>query len=462
MLTQIIPSFVILTAYLVMLIMAVIFYRRWKTSEYGFLAITLAANVLVFSSYGLFLLSQEEPSVRSFTTILGTTSIMTIAGLYRFFKPKKHKEFLFILIGTGLLFLLGLISTFVNGLSIFVMLLDIVACGAFIYWMTRELPKRKLFIAAVGTAGFSYLMNVLFIAANTYFFHHLFLLGQFLFCLIAILIFFDRIVDMVYAVSYKSVTDGLTGLYYKSFFVKKVDEAVQGKQPATVIFSDIDNFKQVNDTQGHLVGDQILKLVGQIMKEVCQEIGIAGRYGGEEIVGLITDSKADPSVIAERFRSRVEQESGAIYPVTVSVGYSSRTNHIESGEQLIHQADDALYLAKTSGKNKVVNYADDRSEHQDQFASVPLQELIVEAETAHSFSGESEVEPKPIFEQAPAEADEEDVALRELEQEGFTETVQEIEETKHDGDFPGSDLFNKPALVEVPKKTFKNPFRKDE
>ena len=51
----------------------------------------------------------------------------------------------------------------------------------------------------------------------------------------------------------------------------------------------------------------------------------------------------------------------------------------------------------------------------------------------------------------PAEADEEDVALRELEQEGFTETVQEIEETRHDGDFSGSGLFNKPALVEVPK-----------
>ena len=66
--------------------------------------------------------------------------------------------------------------------------------------------------------------------------------------------------------------------------MKKVDEAVQSKQPVAVIFSDIDNFKQVNDTQGHLVGDQILKLVGQIMKEVCQEIGIAGRYGEKRLL----------------------------------------------------------------------------------------------------------------------------------------------------------------------------------
>ncbi|MBO9607463.1 MAG: GGDEF domain-containing protein [Paenibacillaceae bacterium] len=166
------------------------------------------------------------------------------------------------------------------------------------------------------------------------------------------MILFERVVELLQASYTKSITDGLTGLYNRRYFTGQVNHYVDHGVAVTILFSDIDNFKKLNDTQGHQRGDEALKHVAHIMRECCQEFGICGRYGGEEMVALITDPEADIDALAEMVRERVEQEAG----VTVSIGYSSSRKGI-SGETLLKQADEAMYKAKTSGKNKVVRYA---------------------------------------------------------------------------------------------------------
>lgn len=173
-----------------------------------------------------------------------------------------------------------------------------------------------------------------------------------LYFLCLFMILFERVVELLHASYTKSITDGLTGLYNRRYFTGQVNHYVDHGVPVTILFSDIDNFKKLNDTLGHQRGDEALKHVAHIMRECCQEFGICGRYGGEEMVALITDPKADIGALAETVRGRIEQEAG----VTVSIGYSSWRKGI-SGETLLKQADEAMYKAKTTGKNKVVRYA---------------------------------------------------------------------------------------------------------
>ena len=81
------------------------------------------------------------------------------------------------------------------------------------------------------------------------------------------IILFDRILDLMQAVSYSSVMDGLTGLYNKNYFKKKVEEYVLNKNANALVFIDIDNFKKLNDTKGHHVGDVMLKFAAALLKD---------------------------------------------------------------------------------------------------------------------------------------------------------------------------------------------------
>lgn len=163
---------------------------------------------------------------------------------------------------------------------------------------------------------------------------------------------FDRVVELMQAIYNSSITDGLTRLYNRKFFYNRVTQYVARHLPVYILFSDIDNFKKLNDTKGHQMGDDVLKQVAQIMKEEVEECGIAGRYGGEEMVLMVTDPSIKMDAFAERVRSRIEKET----IVTASIGYSKYKNGV-SAEELIKQADEAMYKAKTTGKNKVVKYA---------------------------------------------------------------------------------------------------------
>lgn len=156
--------------------------------------------------------------------------------------------------------------------------------------------------------------------------------------------YFDRIVVMMKTASRNSVTDALTGLYNKRFLHKKSIQLAQS-QEIGVIFADIDNFKKLNDTKGHDVGDIVLQKVGETLKTIIGTNGFACRFGGEEVVGIVV--RGDAAKMAEAFRSQVEKGVGVTLSVGVAVGQGD-------GMTIIKKADERMYLAKNSGKNKVV------------------------------------------------------------------------------------------------------------
>jgi diguanylate cyclase (GGDEF) domain len=162
------------------------------------------------------------------------------------------------------------------------------------------------------------------------------------------LLLFEWVIERLMMTYQSSITDGLTGLYNRRHFTSKAEQLLQEHKGLAVIFCDIDNFKSLNDTQGHHKADGVLKQVAEIMKEESAGIGAAGRYGGEELLVCISTERVKPERVAESIRSRVEQET----IVTVSVGVSTSKDSQEV-VHLIKLADEAMYHSKTTGKNKV-------------------------------------------------------------------------------------------------------------
>lgn len=172
-----------------------------------------------------------------------------------------------------------------------------------------------------------------------------------LYFFILFMFLFDRIVELMHTIYRSSITDGLTGLYNRKFFVKRVSQYTARELPVSVLFFDIDNFKKLNDTHGHQAGDEALRQVAQVLLEDSEQIGVVGRYGGEEMVILITNDSIKPGELAEQIRQRIEHSVG----VTVSIGYS-KYHSGQTADELIREADQAMYIAKTTGKNKVVKF----------------------------------------------------------------------------------------------------------
>ncbi|NHN31222.1 GGDEF domain-containing protein [Paenibacillus agricola] len=173
-----------------------------------------------------------------------------------------------------------------------------------------------------------------------------------IFHIVLFLFIVERIIELMQAIYNSAIKDGLTGLFNRTFFYNRVNQHISQNIAVSIIFSDIDNFKKLNDTKGHQMGDQVLKQVAQIAKEEAEPDGVCGRYGGEEIVVMVLGTTADNAAVAEKIRARVEAET----IVTVSVGLSHYRTPLKT-EELIKQADEAMYKAKTTGKNKVIAYS---------------------------------------------------------------------------------------------------------
>ncbi|WP_138752011.1 GGDEF domain-containing protein [Paenibacillus sinopodophylli] len=162
------------------------------------------------------------------------------------------------------------------------------------------------------------------------------------------LLLFEWVIERLMNTYQSSITDGLTGLYNRRHFHTKAEQILQGSKSMAVIFCDIDNFKKLNDTYGHHKADGVLKQVADIIKEESSGIGSAGRYGGEELLSCISTEQVKPEIVAESIRRRVEQET----MVTISVGFST-SKESKAVQEMVKQADEAMYLSKTTGKNKV-------------------------------------------------------------------------------------------------------------
>jgi diguanylate cyclase (GGDEF)-like protein len=168
----------------------------------------------------------------------------------------------------------------------------------------------------------------------------------------------------------RSTQDSLTGLWNHEEIVhiltQELSRAKRGKKSVAVIMADIDYFKKVNDTYGHLAGDVVLRLTAGKMHFLMRDYDSIGRYGGEEFLIILPDCCSEyAAAFAERLRlcvssGRIDTPEGMI-PVTISFGVAaSNKDRLKDADSLIKVADKALYRAKNNGRNRVEVAPDDR------------------------------------------------------------------------------------------------------
>ena len=159
---------------------------------------------------------------------------------------------------------------------------------------------------------------------------------------------------------WQSERDGLTGLYNYQQVRKLGTEALRrarrNSEPFTAVIADIDLFKQVNDRHGHAAGDEALRCLGGWIGEIVGNRGIAGRSGGDEFTILLHGSAADAEALLQRLRDRIEPVTvfGQTFTFNLSAGVCQYDGSTPTLEQLIHNADQALYRAKHGGRDQVV------------------------------------------------------------------------------------------------------------
>lgn len=191
----------------------------------------------------------------------------------------------------------------------------------------------------------------------------------------------DEVLDTLFSEinHYKelSLTDHLTGLYNKRYFVRRLKEevsrAVRYQQDLAIIFCDIDRFKRINDNYGHHAGDEVLKQIGSLLAGGMGDLkvvsrlrksDIIARYGGEEFVVILPETSPENAVIAaEKMRSTIESQPFLFdeteVTVTMSFGVAGVAPDTKDPDHLINAADTAMYKAKQNGRNRVELYNHD-------------------------------------------------------------------------------------------------------
>ncbi|MDD5021436.1 MAG: GGDEF domain-containing protein [Endomicrobiaceae bacterium] len=156
--------------------------------------------------------------------------------------------------------------------------------------------------------------------------------------------------------------DGLTGLYLRRYFMERLHTEIQvAKRYKTdfyIMMLDIDFFKKVNDTYGHVVGDKVLSTISKIITSSVRPGDIIGRYGGEEFIVILPMALKKQAIeIAEKIRKNIQTykfiENNISFSATISIGVTKYTENLNE-DNLISIADNALYQAKKEGRNKVV------------------------------------------------------------------------------------------------------------
>jgi diguanylate cyclase (GGDEF)-like protein len=162
-----------------------------------------------------------------------------------------------------------------------------------------------------------------------------------------------------------AIRDGLTGLFNHRYAKERLDEefdrSMRFGRELAVLFMDLDHFKFFNDTHGHQAGDEILQILAGLMMKNVRESDTLARWGGEEFIVIAPEtSEEEGGVLAEKIRKAVAQhafphaDKQPLGMVSLSIGMSSRSEQTENAEKLLRFADDAVYAAKDSGRNRTI------------------------------------------------------------------------------------------------------------
>ncbi len=171
-----------------------------------------------------------------------------------------------------------------------------------------------------------------------------------------------RVNRLLTMLSTRAQLDGLTGLWNRAHFDSRLSEelarSARAASPLSIAMADCDFFKSINDTFGHPAGDSVLQGLAKILKHECRQSDAVCRYGGEEFVILMPDTKpADAAAVCERIRAAIQNTTWPRHPerkVTTSFGVVglNATGAIDAGT-LVEAVDKALYTSKKTGRNKV-------------------------------------------------------------------------------------------------------------
>jgi len=166
----------------------------------------------------------------------------------------------------------------------------------------------------------------------------------------------------------QSAHDNLTSLYNRQYFTNALTQhfalAKRNQNDLSILFIDVDDFKDVNDLYGHKVGDQALRQISSVISEAVRKSDIAARYGGEEFIILLPFTNSiEALILAERMRANVEscklEVNGKALSITISGGIASYPVNAQNSDDLISFADSALYRAKGAGKNNISMFKED-------------------------------------------------------------------------------------------------------
>ncbi len=268
-------------------------------------------------------------------------------------------------------YLLPKLNNFFELLIPITLFFDIILISSFIYYSDRYIDTFSCFyFFPIIAVAFGKQPLCPYIAAFLSGFLYIFISimqNQFLLPVITkiilffILAFFTRFLVQNINQTYfqQANQDTLTKIHNRRFFNFIIHKLITGGTPFALILLDLDNFKLLNDTQGHHHGDYVLKIIAGILRECTRSYDVVARYGGDEFAVILPNSSKEVSKdIAERIRNKV-LTTPKLLPysnISISIGIAAFPTDANNGEEVMQKADEALYQAKGMGKNYVSIY----------------------------------------------------------------------------------------------------------
>lgn len=171
-----------------------------------------------------------------------------------------------------------------------------------------------------------------------------------------------HLTDRLHSIQSLNFVDDVTGLYNQRYLNLLLDQEIERYKRSNIsfciLFIDVDHFKSVNDKNGHMVGSQVLKEIGSIIKKSVRAVDYCFRYGGDEFLTVLTATNTDiAKVVAERICKTVRETpflmNGTTVNVTLSIGVACFPEHAQTKEKILQVADEAMYCGKNSTRNIV-------------------------------------------------------------------------------------------------------------